>query len=149
MAKATTATFGQFKILLGNGATPVEVFTAICGLTSKGISFNSDPTETEVPDCSDEDLPAYKEKGVKAYDITMTGSGMWSKEAHGTILDWWKSGAAKNIKVQYMQAEVGDDEFIQGPAILLSIGNSVEKGGRLSADLSIAFSEMPTFTAAA
>lgn len=145
MAKATTSTFGNFKILVGDGATPTEAFAAICGLTSKGITFSSDTTDVEVPDCSDEDLPAYKEKGVKAQEITLTGSGMWAAEAHGDIMNWWKSGASKNIKVQYVGAATGDPEFINGPAILTNIGNTVEKGGRLSAELSIAFTSMPTF----
>lgn len=146
MARATTSTFGEFKILLGDGATPTEAFTAICGLTSKGIQYNSDVTETEAPDCDDEDLPAYKEKGIKAQDITLSGSGMWTAESHEALFQWWKTGAAKNIKVQYSVADSGDVEFVAGPAILVSMGNTVEKGGRLKAELSFAFTQMPTTT---
>lgn len=144
MARATTSTFGQFKILLGDGGGP-EVFTAICGLTSKGINFNTETNTVEVPDCADEDMPAYKEQGPKSYEVTLTGSGMWAKESHGILIDWWKSGASKNIKVQYAQAAVGDAEFVNGPAIITSLGATVEKGGRLSAEISIAFTQMPTF----
>lgn len=149
MAKATTSTFGNFKLLIGDGATPTEAFAAICGLTSKGINFSSDTTDVEVPDCTDEDLPAYKEKGIKAQEITLTGSGMWAAEHHGDMINWWKSGIAKNAKVQYVDAVNGDPEFINGPLLLISIGNTVEKGGRLSAELSFAFASMPTFVDAA
>lgn len=149
MARADTATFGQFKILLGDGGTPTETFTPICGLTSKGINYETDTTTVEVPDCTDEDLPAYKEEGPKSYSVAIEGSGMWAKQSHGTLLNWWKSGAAKNMKVQYVEAAPGEPEFIEGPAIITKIGNAVEKGGRLSADLSFRFTEMPTFTNAA
>jgi hypothetical protein len=146
MARADTSTFGQFKILLGDGATPVEAFAPICGLTSKGINFETETTTVEVPDCTDEDLPAYKEEGPKSYAVTLSGSGMWAAQSHGTLLNWWKSGTSKNIKVQYAEAASGEPEFIEGPAIIKSIGNTVDKGGRLSADLAFAFTEMPTFT---
>lgn len=149
MAKATTSTFGQFKILIGDGATPVESFAAICGLTSKGINFNSDVTDTEVPDCTDEDMPSYKEKGVTAYDITLSGSGVWAREHHGVLLNWWKTQAPKNAKVQYANAGPGQPEYISGQLILISIGNQVDKGNRLSADLSFAFVSMPDFENAA
>jgi predicted secreted protein len=145
MAQATTSTFGQFKILLGDGATPTEVFTPICGLTSKGINYETETNTVEVPDCTNEDQPAYKEEGAKSYSVSLTGSGMWAAQSHGILIDWWKTGNAKNIKVQYVQSETGDVEFVNGPAILKSLGSTVEKGGRLSADISIAFTAMPTF----
>lgn len=145
MAQATTSTFGQFKLFLGDGVTPTEGFTPICGLTSKGINYETETNTVEVPDCSDEDLPAYKEEGAKSYAVTLTGSGMWAAQSHGTLIEWWKSGAAKNIKVQYVQANTGDVEFVNGPAILKSLGSTVEKGGRLTAEISLAFTQMPTF----
>jgi len=148
MTRATTSTFGQFKILLGNGGSPTETFAPICGLTSKGIQYQTDTTEVEVPDCTDEDLPSYKEAGAKAYSVSISGSGMWAAQAHGDLIDWWKSGTPKNIKIQYSEALTGDTEFVAGPAILTSVGNTVEKGGRLSADIAIMFTAMPTFTAA-
>lgn len=146
MAQATTSTFGNFKILLGDGASPTEVFAPICGLTSKGINYNTETNTVEVPDCTNEDAPAYKEQGVKSYDVTLSGSGMWAAQSHGVLVDWWKSGTAKNIKVEYSTAASGDVKTVAGPALLTSLGSSVEKGGRLSAEIAIAFTQMPTFT---
>ena len=149
MAQATTSTFGNFKILIGDGGSPTETFAPICGLTSKGISFDSDASEVEVPDCTNEDLPSYKEAGIKSNKVSITGSGMWAAQSHATLMNWWKAGSAKNIQIIYNVANSGDPQKISGPAIITKLGHQVTKGERLSADIAIEFTTMPTFTNAA
>lgn len=144
MATALTTTFAKFKILIGDGATPTEVFTPICGLTSKGVQWSADVVTSEVPDCADEDLPSWMEKDVKSVGASISGSGMWSKQSHGQMLEWILSGAKKNIKIQYVDAESGEPEFYNGPAVCTGVGHSVEKGGRLSQEISIEFTQKPT-----
>lgn len=146
MTVATTTMFGKFKILLGDGATPTEVFAPICGLTSKGVNGNSDVVTSEVPDCADEDLPSWQEKDVKSIGMSISGSGMWAKESHGTLWDWFMSGAKKNIKIQFQDAASGDPEYFAGPAVLTSLNNAVEKGGRVSAEIALEFTAKPTVT---
>lgn len=143
MASATTTTFAKFKILIGDGAEP-EAFAPICGLTSKGIQYTTDVVTSEVPDCSNEDLPSWQEKDVKSISISISGSGMWSKESHGTMVDWFMSAAKKNVRIEYADADSGDPKTLTGPAVLTSLGNSVEKGGRVSADVAIEFAAKPT-----
>lgn len=145
MANGTTSTFGNFKIEVGNGASP-EVFTFLCGLTSKGLNMASDVVTSEVPDCSDEDLPSWQEKDVKSISATISGSGMWTKEAHETLFQWWYTGAKKNVKLSWMVAASGDVKTITGPCVLASLGQTVEKGNRLTADISLEFSAKPTTT---
>lgn len=143
---ATTTTFAKFKILLGDGATPTEAFAPICGLTSRGLQGSSDVVTSEVPDCADEDLPSWQEKDVKSISMSLSGSGMWSQEAHGTLMDWFLSGARKNVKVQYVDADTGDPEFLAGPCVLTQLNNAVDKGGRVSAEISLEFAAKPTVT---
>lgn len=143
MASATTTTFAKFKILIGDGAEP-EVFAPICGLTSKGIQYTTDVVTSEVPDCSNEDLPSWQEKDVKSISISISGSGMWSEESHGTMVDWFMSAAKKNVRIEYADADSGDPKTLTGPAVLTSLSNSVEKGGRVSADIAIEFAAKPT-----
>lgn len=145
MAAGTGGTFAELKILIGDGATPTEVFTPLCGVTQKEIMYESDTVETEMPDCSDEDAPSYKEVGVKAIKVTIKCSGKWTVQSHGKILDWWRLAAPKNIKGQYVKAAVGDTEFINGPAILTNLSHSVEKGGKMDGSFDIVFSSTPTF----
>ncbi len=143
MATAVTTTFAKFKILIGDGSDP-EVFTAICGLTSKGIQYTSDVVTSEVPDCADEDLPSWQEKDVKSISISISGSGMWSKASHGDMVDWFMSASKKNVRIEYADADSGDPKTLTGPAVLTSLSNSVEKGGRVSADIAIEFAAKPT-----
>lgn len=146
MATATTGTFNQFKILIGDGATPTEVFTPICGLTSRGLTGSADVVTSEVPDCTDEDLPSWQEKDVKSIGMSLSGSGMWSQESHEMLLRWFLTGAKKNIRVQYANADTGDVEFVNGPAVLTQLNNAAEKGGRISAEISLEFTAKPTTT---
>lgn len=146
MATGTTSTFGNFKIEVGDGATPTEAFTFICGLTSRGINMASDVTTSEVPDCSNEDLPSWQEKDVKSLSATLSGSGMWTREAHETLFQWWFTGAKKNVKVSWMNAATGDVKTLTGPCVLTQLGETVAKGERLSAEISLEFSAKPTTT---
>lgn len=149
MAQGTGASFGQFKILVGDGATPTEAFAIICGVTSKGVSYSTETVETGIPDCSDEDLPSFKNVGVKSIGVSMQCSGVWTKESHETLLQWWNSAAPKNVKIQYASADVGDVEYLEAPAILANLEHSAEKGDYLKGSFSLMFTERPTMTDAA
>lgn len=146
MANATTGTFAQFKILVGDGATPTEAFSAVCGLTSRGLNGSSDVVTSEVPDCSDDDLPSWQEKDVKSIGMSLSGSGMWAQESHELLMAWFMSGARKNVRVQYANADTGDTELIQAPAVLTQLNHAAEKGGRISAEITIEFAAKPTLT---
>lgn len=148
MAQALTGTFGQFVVSIGDGATPTEAFTPICGLTSKGIQFNSETVTSEVPDCADEDLPSWMEKDVKAVGASITGSGMWSKQSHEAMIQWILAGTKKNVRVSY-PATTGDVGTLTGPAVCTALGHAVEKGGRITCEISIEFSAKPVLADAA
>lgn len=146
MAQPTTSTFKEFAIHLGNGATPTEVFTFICGLTSKGLSINNNTSTTPVPDCDDEDLPAFEEADVVSQAMTISGSGIFTRELQKTLLDWATDGTKKNVRVYPGKSAVGDVEYYQGPAILASLEINGERGNKVQASISIAFSRKPTET---
>ena len=145
MAAGTGAKFHEMQVLIGNGATPTEAFAFLCGVNAKEVSFETETTTTEMPDCADESLPSFKQVGVKSYGITVKCSGMWTKEAHGTLMAWFQSSAAKNIKLRYVNASVGTPEYVNGPAVLTSLSNSVEKGGNMTGSFDIAFASAPTY----
>lgn len=148
MAQALTGTFGQFIIEIGDGATPTEEFTPICGLTSKGINFSAETVTSEVPDCDDEDLPSWMEKDVKAVGASISGSGMWAKQSHETMMQWILNGTKKNVKVRY-PATAGDVGSLTGPAVCTALGHAAEKGGRITCEISIEFSAKPVLADAA
>lgn len=144
MTQPTTSTFKEFAIHLGNGATPTEVFTFICGLTSKGLSINNNTSTTPVPSCADEDLPAFEEVDVVSQAVTISGSGIFTRENQKTLLDWAMDGTRKNIRVYPGKAAAGDVEYFAGPAILTSLELSGERGNKVQASLSISFALKPT-----
>ena len=147
MAFGTGSTFAALKILIGDGES-TEVFAPLCGVTQKNISYSSDTVETKMPDCTNEDLPSFKEYGVEAIGIAISCSGKWTVQAHGTIIDWWKGAAPKNIKVQYVDAASGDIEFVNGPAILANLTHDVAKGNKIDGSFELMFSSAPTFVVA-
>jgi len=145
MSQGTGSEFAQFKILVGDGGDPVEAFAFICGVTEKNISYDSETVTTEMPDCADESLPSYKNIGVKSVGIQMDCSGMWTQESHGTLINWWKSAAPKNVKVQYADAAPGAPEYLTGPCVLTNLKHSAPKGGFMTGSFSLMFTVMPAF----
>ena len=148
MARPTTEKFSEFQILLGDGAEP-EVFSVVCGLTSKGIQRAATTQSTVVPDCANEDAPAFEEKAVDSLAISVSGSGVWAAENHKVFIDWFYSGLPKNIQVRNVKAETGDTEFEEGPALLTQLNNSVDRGQKVTAEITIEFDGQPTLVAAA
>lgn len=146
MAQITTQTFGDFKFEVGDGATPTENFSIVAGLTSKGVTFDTETVTTEAPDATDENLPSFKEQGIKSQGMTFTGSGMWAAQSHGALQTWWKNGTTKNVRLTYMKAPAGTPKVYLGPAVLTSLQSNAEKGGKVSGSIAVAFAAMPTIT---
>lgn len=98
MTQATTLKFSQFLIKLGNGAGP-EVFSAPCGLNSRGFSRTAATSDTNVPDCDDPDAPSWLERDVVSLSGQMSGSGVVADEDFDVWNDWFESGVAKNVQI--------------------------------------------------
>jgi hypothetical protein len=148
MARATTANFAQMvlevEVTEGSG-----VYSKLCGLTSRGVNRQSNMSTSEVPDCADETLPAAVERAVQSQEVTVSGSGVWAAESHEVMLDWWYSGATKSVRIQHVNAAVGDTEYETGNAYLVSISNQAERGTKVTAEISVEFDGIPTRTAKA
>ncbi len=145
MARATTANFHQM-VLEVEWVASSGTYAKVCGLTGRGINRQHNMQTSEVPDCTDESLPAAVERAVQSSEVTVSGTGIWSAESHGLLLDWWYSGATKNIRIQHVNAEAGDTEYESGPAYLQSINNQADRGTKVTAELAIEFDGLPTRT---
>lgn len=99
MAKPTTLSAAKLLVMIGNGAGP-EVFTAPCGLTSRGINFSKDSNDTQVPDCDDPDAPVWIERVTTSLSAEITGSGVLAKEALATWRDFFFSTESKNLQIK-------------------------------------------------
>lgn len=144
MAQATSSPFKDF-ILRVETDTP-GTYAPICGLTSRGVTGSADVSTVEVPDCADEGLPAWQEKDVKSIGASVKGAGMWTAESHDMLWDWFFSAAPKNCQLEWAKAPTGAQYRWQGPMVLTNIDNSVARGERLAADISLDFTQKPTIT---
>jgi predicted secreted protein len=146
MTRATTANFADMVLEVEFVASS-GTYSRVCGLTSRGLDRKANTSSSEVPDCDDETLPSAIEKDIQSYEFTVSGSGVWSSQSHESMLDWFYSGARKNIRIHHVNAEVGDTEYEGGPALLTSLSNQAQRGNKVTADIAIEFDGVPTRTA--
>jgi Phage major tail protein 2. len=148
MAKATTAKFEEL-ILEFETDTPGS-YAPICGLIDVTINRTSNVDTAEVPDCDDESLPLSLEKQVRSQEVTISATGVWALQSNKTMLEWWYSGATKNIRVRNAKAEndgsQGEPYAESGPALLASLSSSRTKGQKVTAEIEIQFDGLPTVT---
>lgn len=147
MARAGTANFHEMVVEV-EWVADSGTYSKVCGITSRGINRQHNMQTSEVPDCDDESLPAAVERAVQSSEVTISGAGVWAKQSHENMLDWWYSGQTRNIRVHHVLADPGDTEFETGPAYLQSINNQAERGTKVTAEVAIEFDGLPTRTAA-
>lgn len=148
MARAVTENFHEMVVEVewtpGSG-----VFAKWCGLTGNALNRTHNMQTTEVPDCDDESLPAAVERAVQSSEVVLSGTGVWAAQSHGNAMDWWYSGQTRNIRVGHLKAEPGDTEYETGPAYLVNLNHSRERGQKVTAEIEIQFDGLPTRSAAA
>jgi predicted secreted protein len=100
MTKPNTTSGSKLLVQVGDGASPTEVFSAPCGLKTKGISFAADTSSTIVEDCDDPDAAAWVERMVRSLSSTVTGSGLLALQALPIWRGFFFGGVAKNCRVK-------------------------------------------------
>lgn len=99
MAKPTTLKWTQLTIWPGDGASPEDFTSQVCGLTAKGFSITGTPAETEVPDCVDPDDPIWMERVIRNLSSGFSGSGVMAQETFPFWRDWMLGGETKNVRI--------------------------------------------------
>lgn len=143
MAQPTTSPFSKFIIQVGDGAAP-EVFKAICGLTTKGLDITNNTSSTVVPDCANEDAPAYEETSTTSQVVSFSGSGVFAQEDALEMLQWALSGLSRNCRVYPSNAAAGDIDYFSGPVVLKTLGLAVNRGEKVTQNLDFTFALKPT-----
>lgn len=115
-------------IQLGDGGSP-ENFTHSCAInTSRGVSFTTNVTETEVADCANPSAPAKIARKAKTIDFTIEGAGKTDATSVWAFLAWWKSGGNKNIKVVQNATGAAGGWTGTGPALLKDFATKGDRG---------------------
>jgi predicted secreted protein len=99
VAKPTVLSSAKLLVMIGDGAGS-EVFTAPCGLTSRGINFSKELNDTVLPDCDDPDAPYWVGRVTTSLSGTISGSGVLAKEALPTWRAFFFSLNPKNVRVK-------------------------------------------------
>ena len=142
MAQPVTEKFEQMRLEVSENGT---TWTMLCGLVGVSISRSAQFDTTEVPaDCNDESLPLRVERAIRTVEVTVSADGVWERNAHQTILDWFYSGASKQIRLGHLNVLVGNTQYESGPAILSSYNNQRTKGQKVTAAIEIQFDGTPT-----
>lgn len=146
MALAQTFRFSGYRVLIGDGADP-EAFAAPCGFTERSISFNRELSDTNVPDCADEDAPSWLERDVTSMSATIGGTGVLEATALPTWLGLLETTASFNARVELWREGVKVGHW-QGAFQLESFETSGTKGERVSVTVSLQSDGAVTYTAA-
>ena len=99
MAAPTTNSFANFRVLLGNGATP-EVYSAPCGFTSRSFSLTKDLSDVLLPDCADEDAIAWIARDAVSRSGSISGDGLLASESVETWLDAFDASTPTSVKIE-------------------------------------------------
>lgn len=147
MTEATIAKYQQhvLEISLDDGTT----WARICGITNFSDQFQAVVTEDQIPDCDDESKPHTVTREVQSVDLTVNADAKWAQESHNTLLDWMIGGEPLPTRVGYLNAAVGDTEYVSGTAILQNMTRRRQKGIAVEGTLVIQFTGALTRTAKA
>ena len=141
MAQPVTEKFEQMRLEVSEDGT---TWAMLCGLVGVTINRSAQFDTSEVPaDCADESLPLRVEREIRTIEVTVSADGVWEQNAHETILDWFYSGASKQIRLGHLNALVGNTQYESGPAILSSYNNQRTKGQKVTAAIEIQFDGTP------
>lgn len=144
MAKAVTEKYEE--LILDVEVDPVGspgVYIPLCGMTDITITRTSNVDETEVPDCDNESLPVSIEVSVRSQTVTIDATGVWARSSNKTMMDWWRSGSTKKIRIRNTAAAIGDPETESGPALLVTMTDARTKGQKVTREINIRFDGVP------
>jgi predicted secreted protein len=147
MAQAQTVRFSGLRVLLGDGATPSETFTAPCGLTERSLSLAKEFGETNVPDCTDEDAASWTERDVTSKSASIDGTGVLDIVSLVTWQARFDSDTSGNVRTEIWRAGAKVGHW-QGAFHLETFEVSGTKGERASAKVSLQSDGVVVWTAA-
>ena len=143
MAQAVTEKFEEMVLEVSDDGI---TWARLCGLVDIDVTRTANVDTVEIPDCDDESLPLSTEKSVRSIEVSVSGTGVWAQQSHGTMSDWFYSSATKQCRIGNLNAASGTPEYETGNAFLTDLSNSRTKGQKVTASIAIEFDGTPTRT---
>lgn len=99
-----------FVLAMGDGATPTELFTALCGITTRSFTDQVNTSDQFTRDCDDpEDIPI-RRLITTGRQWSLSGEGSLNRANIESIIN--AHGVTKNYRFYW--TEPSDDEVFQG-----------------------------------
>lgn len=110
-----------FILAMGNGESPTETFTPLCGITTRQFQEQNNTSDQFIRDCDDPENVPIRRLIVTGKQWSLSGNGSLNRAQIEDILG--ASGVTKNYRFYW--TEPADDEvyagYFEGPAILTNI----------------------------
>jgi len=134
MSKPVTVKGQKVALLLGDGNAP-EVFTVVCGITTKGLSRTNQTNDITIWDCTDPDAAPVIERDILAGDWSMSGSG----QAVVAELDRLEDAlsVSSNWRIVFYGTGTTVARSYTGNAIMTELTLNAVNGGRAEVSLSL------------
>lgn len=136
-------------ILIGDGVTPTEGFTPLCGLTTRSFTHQVNTNDVFVPDCADPEDRPVRRLSVTGEQWDLAGEGLYNLAQEATIRT--ATGVTKNyrFRVNRPAGSIVGTGFYEGPAMITQrqIGGNTGGGEFGSVSLTIASDGEWTWTA--
>jgi len=137
MTYPTTIKGQRVVLQLGDGATPTEAFTIVCGITSKGLQRTRKTNDSEVWDCTDPEALPIIERDAGASDWTISGSG----QAVATVLDSleaaYESAVSSNWKLVFLDSSGAATRTYSGAAYITDLSITANNGSKAEISISL------------
>lgn len=139
MSRPNTLRGTYVEVLMGDGATP-EVFTVLCGITTKAITAQLNTGDSFTRDCADpEDIPV-RELILASRQWDLRGSGQMNRDNVKNLMD--AQGEIKNYRF-FIRAKAGEiapalNGYLGGAAAITTFTLNGDDAGYAGIDLSIA-----------
>jgi predicted secreted protein len=134
MATASAITFSKFRVLLGDGASP-EVFSSPCGFNSRALNRSKNLTEVDLPDCDNEDAPAWVSREVRSLTWSVTGEGVLAEESVDVWEAFFDSNDSQNVRIEIEFPN--STEILVGAAHLASYNITGTRGERVTVSVDL------------
>lgn len=125
-------------IAMGDGADP-EVFSPLCGITTKGFSQTRATSDTTDWDCADPEAIPITVRDVNATDWSITGSGLLHRPLLASLQEAFDTTDATNFRFVFDEAAGSEviDGYYEGPGIITDLNITGTNGEYVNIDLTI------------
>lgn len=108
-----------FSLMLGNGAEPTEVFTALCGITTRTFAHQTNTNDVFTRDCADPENIPVRNLIPTGEQWDLSGEGVLNRANLESMI---AADDAQRHNWRFLFTEPTDDEVFQGywagPAII-------------------------------